>query len=551
MSNESGDRMNFSEKLRAKKKGILDAELKRAFAVTGFSGTFCVVAATCASLYISPKAALLIIFTAFAVVGSFFILTCAAKRKISKIFLFSFIGICVCMTSWTVRYIDYGKTRNSLCNGEKQSVRLVLTDDGYKTARGFFVYPAVTEDSPHSGEITVITRDPIDGAAFGVIEGEFLFSAPEGRYVATNFSSDTVASVFVNTEKVSFSEAEGFFFSKKAYAARKFVEEKIEAVSNGNDGFLKALILGQKKAMPTRQRVALSEAGLSHIIAVSGLHVSVLIAFLSKIFSFVKNRFVRNLSFIFAVFALAALCGFTSSVVRACLMSALAFSGNLVRKKSDSLNSLGFAAFVLVTVDPFSATSASFLLSFAATLGILLFAERLSEAVLTGFFRFSRRYPNRLFRFLSGIFCTSLAAFFFTFPLLYYFFGEQSLVSLLSNVVCLPIISVLYPCAIAAVFLEMTGFAHPIALLLGSAVDGMTKALMFLVYRLVRLRRIVGDMRISEYCIAVFSYFAVRGCFLLYKHRKIGRALPRAPQALAHTVPPLIFLIAITLFSVF
>ena len=536
MSNESGDRMNFSEKLRANKKGILDAELKRAFAVTGFSGTFCVVAATCASLYISPKAALLIIFTAFAVVGSVFILTCAAKRKISKIFLFSFIGICVCMTSWTVRYIDYGKTRNSLCNGEKQSVRLVLTDDGYKTARGFFVYPAVTEDSPHSGEITVITRDPIDGAAFGVIEGEFLFSAPEGRYVATNFSSDTVASVFVNTEKVSFSETEGFFFSKKAYAARKFVEEKIEAVSNGNDGFLKALILGQKKA---------------HIIAVSGLHVSVLIAFLSKIFSFVKNRFVRNLSFIFAVFALSALCGFTSSVVRACLMSALAFSGNLVRRKSDSLNSLGFAAFVLVTVDPFSATSASFLLSFAATLGILLFAERLCGAVLTGFFRFSRRYPNRLFRFLSGIFCTSLAAFFFTFPLLYYFFGEQSLVSLLSNVVCLPIISVLYPCAIAAVFLEMTGFAHPIALVLGSAVDGMTKALMFLVYRLVRLRRIVGDMGISEYFIAVFSYFAVRGCFLLYKHRKIGRALPRALQALAHTVPPLIFLIAITLFSVF
>ncbi len=542
--------MNFSEKLRAKKKGILDAELKRAFAVTGFSGTFCVVAATCASLYISPKAALLIIFTAFAVVGSVFILTCAAKRKISKIFLFSFIGICICVTSWTVRYIDYGKTRNSLCNGEKQSVRLVLTDDGYKTARGFFVYPAVTEDRPHSGEITVITRDPIDGAAFGVIEGEFLFSAPEGRYVATNFSSDTVASVFVNTEKVSFSEAEGFFFSKKAYAARKFVEEKIEAVSNGNDGFLKALILGQKKAMPTRQRVALSEAGLSHIIAVSGLHVSVLIAFLSKIFSFVKNRFVRNLSFIFAVFALAALCGFTSSVVRACLMSALAFSGNLVRKKSDSLNSLGFAAFVLVTVDPFSATSASFLLSFAATLGILLFAERLSEAVLTGFFRFSRRYPNRLFRFLSGIFCTSLAAFFFTFPLLYYFFGKQSAISLLSNVICLPLVSFLYPCAVAAVLLEATVFLHPIAVFVGGICDKIIAVFIFLVFRLVKIRRMMGNMGLPGYAVSVVASAVLYSFFTLRKRKRLRLRLPLRHASLCATAPVLTFILLITLFSV-
>ena len=530
-----------------KAQRIFDAELKRAFAVSGFVGTFCVVAATFTSFYISSAAALTVAFGFCSVTGCLFIIFNALGKKIAKIFLAAFIGASVCMSAWLFKYINYGKQRNALCDGEKHTVRLVMTDDGRKTLSGYYLYPAKPESAPLAGEITVITREPLECPVFTAIEGEFKFSAPDGKYTATNYASSTVASVFIDAKKASFSEADGFIFSKAIYSARKYIEKNIEAVAEKKQGFLKALILGRKQEMSLRQREALSDAGLSHIVAVSGLHISVFIAFLSKLFSFVRNRFIRNITFILAVFLLAAVCGFTSSVVRAALMSALAFSGNLLRRKTDNLNNLGVAALIIVIADPLSAVSASFLLSFGATLGIILLAEKFSVLSSTAFFRLTKHYPNRVFRFFSGLFCTSIAAFFFTFPLLYYFFGGQSFISVFSNIVCLPIVSILYPCAVAAVLLEMTGFLHPLAAALGYACDKMTELLMFF----VRLRRLTGDMGITEYAISVASSAAVYGIFKIPRKRTMRSQLAKRNTALTTVAPALTFLILITLFSIF
>ena len=544
--------MRKSGNVRVQKaQRIFDAELKRAFAVSGFVGSFCVVAATFTSFYISSAAALTVAFGVCSVTGCLFIIFKTLGKKIANIFLAAFIGAAVCMSAWLFKYINYGKQRNALCDGEKHTVRLVMTDDGRKTLSGYYLYPTKPESAPLAGEITVITREPLECPVFTAIEGEFKFSAPDGKYTATNYASSTVASVFIDAKKASFSEADGFIFSKAIYSARKYIEKNIEAVAEKEQGFLKALILGRKQEMSLRQREALSDAGLSHIVAVSGLHISVFIAFLSKLFSFVRNRFIRNITFILAVFLLAAVCGFTSSVVRASLMSALAFSGNLLRRKTDNLNNLGFAALIIVLADPLSAVSASFLLSFGATFGIILLAEKFSVLSSTAFFRLTKHYPNRVFRFFSGLFCTSIAAFFFTFPLLYYFFGGQSFISVFSNIVCLPIVSILYPCAVAAVLLEMTGFLHPLAAALGYACDKMTELLMFFVFRLVRLRRLTGDMGITEYAISVASSAAVYGIFKIPRKRTMRSQLAKRNTALTTVAPALTFLILITLFSIF
>lgn len=532
-----------------KAQRIFDAELKRAFAVSGFVGSFCVVAATFTSFYISSAAALTVAFGFCSVTGCLFIIFKTLGKKIANIFLAAFIGAAVCMSAWLFKYINYGKQRNALCDGEKHTVRLVMTDDGRKTLSGYYLYPTKPESAPLAGEITVITREPLECPVFTAIEGEFEFSAPDGKYAAANYASSTVASVFIDAKKASFSKTDGFFFSKAIYSARKYIEKNIEAVAEKEQGFLKALILGRKQEMSLRQREALSDAGLSHIIAVSGLHISVFIAFLSKLFSFVRNRFIRNITFILAVFLLAAVCGFTSSVVRAALMSALAFSGNLLRRKTDNLNNLGFAALIIVLADPLSAVSASFLLSFGATFGIILLAEKFSVLSSTAFFRLTKHYPNRVFRFFSGLFCTSLAAFFFTFPLLYYFFGDQSFISVFSNIVCLPIVSILYPCAVAAVLLEMTVFLHPLAAVLGYVCDKMAELLMFFVFRLVRLRRLTGDMGITEYAISVASTAAVYGIFKLQKNKTtiVRHHVMPNPVALS----AITFFILIFFFSVF
>ena len=76
-----------------KAQRIFDAELKRAFAVSGFVGTFCVVAATFTSFYISSAAALTVAFGFCSVTGCLFIIFNALGKKIAKIFLAAFIGV--------------------------------------------------------------------------------------------------------------------------------------------------------------------------------------------------------------------------------------------------------------------------------------------------------------------------------------------------------------------------------------------------------------------------------------------------------------------------
>lgn len=129
--------MRSSGNVRVQKaQRIFDAELKRAFAVSGFVGTFCVVAATFTSFYISSAAALTVAFGFCSVTGCLFIIFNALGKKIAKIFLAAFIGASVCMSAWLFKYINYGKQRNALCDGEKHTVRLVMTDDGRKTLSG-------------------------------------------------------------------------------------------------------------------------------------------------------------------------------------------------------------------------------------------------------------------------------------------------------------------------------------------------------------------------------------------------------------------------------
>ena len=97
----------------------------------------------------------------------------------------------------------------------------------------------------------------------------------------------------------------------------------------------------------------------------------------------------------------------------------------------------------------------------------------------------------------------------------------------------------------------MTGFLHPLAAALGYACDKMTELLMFFVFRLVRLRRLTGDMGITEYAISVASSAAVYGIFKIPRKRTMRSQLAKRNTALTTVAPALTFLILITLFSIF
>ena len=203
---------------------------------------------------------------------------------------------------------------------------------------------------------------------------------------------------------------------------------------------------------------AFRRTGTSHLLAISGLHLSLisqlLYLLLHQLFRRSLNRdgdssagFLPALITIAFVLFYMALTGWSVGVVRAGVMMILCHSGRLLGRRGDSLNSLGLAALILLLPDPRVALNLGFLLSFSATLGLALLSSPLTVWIYRRLQRFLRRIrvwrltrlSRRAARYLASSFGVSTAASLLTLPFVLLFFGSFPLISPLSNLLSLPL----------------------------------------------------------------------------------------------------------------
>ena len=235
---------------------------------------------------------------------------------------------------------------------------------------------------------------------------------------------------------------------------RRSIRDALYRSADGQTaGFLAALLLGDKSGLSYSLRNTLSVAGLSHVVAVSGLHVSILFALL--LFLTGNRRWPTVLLGLPVLVLFAALAGFSPSVSRACLMEGLLLLALLLRKEYDPPSALAFAALVLLLLNPMVIASISFQLSFGAVAGIFLVSGRISRALSGGSKK--KGALRRLRRFLAGSVGVSAGACLFTTPLIAYYFGVVSLLGFAVNILCLWAVSLAFyagalTCAAALVF---------------------------------------------------------------------------------------------------
>ncbi len=208
----------------------------------------------------------------------------------------------------------------------------------------------------------------------------------------------------------------------------------------GEEGLFAASVLtGESDDLPMAMQMNFSRTGLSHIMAVSGLHLSVLNAMISYLLSKVKAnwKIVTIVSLLF-VGLVVVLAGFSVSVLRAAIMSVILLLGHLGDKEADSINSLGLALIVIGLIFPFQVVKPSYLLSGAATLGILVLSPILEQFVLC------RKVLSKQQRKNLSLTCVSVSSAIFTAPILIFFFGELSVLSVPAmSIVNYPVVTVL------------------------------------------------------------------------------------------------------------
>ncbi len=224
---------------------------------------------------------------------------------------------------------------------------------------------------------------------------------------------------------------EGTRHSLRWFPARlgRAMKERIGVLYSGDAaGFLTAILTGDRGEVSEKAYTALAEAGLSHILAVSGMHCGFLMALAGFL---LPSRKLQALLGIPLLAFYAVLTGGSPSVLRACVMLSLPLLAILVRRENDGPTSLLTALFLILLANPFAAASVSLQLSFAAMAGILWLTPKLYKG-LTG-----EKKRGRVFRFLAVTFSTSMGAMVFTMPLSAYYFGAVVLIAPLSSALCL------------------------------------------------------------------------------------------------------------------
>lgn len=195
-------------------------------------------------------------------------------------------------------------------------------------------------------------------------------------------------------------------------------------------GYMKGLIIGLTDDLLPEKYDQFTSLGMTHILAISGSHVAInisLIFGLLRVLRVTKERAFMIVFWLLPLYVL--LTGFTPSVIRAGLMTMLGIY--LLRKGlfKDGLNILGAVAIAMLLWQPYYLLNISFQLSFAVTAGIMIFTPLLKPYLLW--------IPASI---RSGIAIT-LAAEMVSFPLTLYYFNQYSLLSMVANLVLVPVIS--------------------------------------------------------------------------------------------------------------
>ncbi len=230
-------------------------------------------------------------------------------------------------------------------------------------------------------------------------------------------------------------------FAKKIIDLREEIKHAVYRIMPDEKGALAvALIIGDKSALPEEIYSDFRAVGISHIICVSGFHLSLWSMLILKILKKTRINFrAANLLAGVAVVVFMLVAGLTYSVVRAGIMMLVCLLGNILMRQRDSLNSLGFALAVLALIRPYSMGSVSLQLSALATAGIILYSM-IVEPEINGIIDkiSSKKFAENLKRLVS-VFMITVSATAFTLPVSFSLGSSFNFLVFAANLVAVPV----------------------------------------------------------------------------------------------------------------
>lgn len=242
-----------------------------------------------------------------------------------------------------------------------------------------------------------------------------------------------------------------WLFSEIIYPIKSYISNYLDAsLDDLTADFLKGFILGNRKQLDPQIIDALSKTGVSHILAVSGLHVGFVLMIFWVLFNLLRlpQPITRCLT-IAALILYACVTNLKPPVVRATIMACIFVVSPLVQKKSDPFNSLAIAGLIILLLNPAELFEIGFQLSFSAVFSILyfypIFINRIQKIQ-----KFQPVYKKAPLRYVINLFMLSLSVQIGTLPLTIFYFGIIPTLAIFLNLIIIPAVGIILSLAATA-----------------------------------------------------------------------------------------------------
>lgn len=277
-------------------------------------------------------------------------------------------------------------------------------------------------------------------------------------YVRYMYNQGFAGSAYISNNNWKTSGQTTFSLKYKALQYRQRIMDFYRSLdfSDTEYSILCALTLGYQDELTDELKQGFRTTGTVHVLSVSGLHVGIIYLMISFLLGFIKRRseyyWLKPLLIIVFLWTYAYITGLPTSVVRASTMLSVFCIAEILEKRSYSIHALFIAAFFMLLVNPFSLFEIGFQLSFMSVLAILLLHPRVSKLIKT---------KNKPLRHIWQLFTLSLVAQLATFPLCLYYFGTFPTYFFVTNILIVPLVSLITYAVGGVVLAKLISLALP------------------------------------------------------------------------------------------
>ena len=302
-------------------------------------------------------------------------------------------------------------------------------DENYKTYKikidnKFFILRTPVEDSYNYGDFIHICgrfQIPRSYKNHGTF---YYYNYLKSQKIYGNINADQIK--FIKNKKL---------ISKLFYNLNFMINKKISnSFKREESSILKALILGNKDDLSDGLKSSIKENGLSHIIAISGMHVECIIIVVQSILNiFTKDKKLKKILILIIIIFYSLIIGFKVSAIRAIILSSIGIVAQLVYLKKNDFISLNFASFLILLYNPYCLFDSGFILSFSASIGVLYVYKIVNKFNI----------KNMIIKYFFEIFLISICVIITVLPLMIFLFKRLSITFLVTSLLITPIIFII------------------------------------------------------------------------------------------------------------